>query len=144
REVEEDGKKKLVRNDVNKLLLGVTATPQRGDGKALVDIYDKIVYKYPIREAIEDGWLVDLSCWRVYTDTNLDQVHTDKGDFQTGELSEAVNTDVRNKLVVNGWMEKGQGRQTLGFCVDIQHAKDMAAAFRGCGIHAEAIWGDDP
>jgi len=80
----------------------------------------------------------------VYTDTNLDKVHTDSGDFQTGELSEAVNTDVRNKLVVNGWMEKGQGRQTLGFCVDIQHAKDMAAAFRGCGIHAEAIWGDDP
>ena len=143
-EQDKDGKKTWVRNDTKKLLLGVTATPQRGDGKALAEIYDKITYAYDIRHAMEDGWLADLTCWRVYTDTNLDSVHTADGDFQPKELSAAINTETRNKLIVNGWREKGDNRQTLGFCIDIQHAKDLAEAFRGCGIKAEAVWGDDP
>jgi superfamily II DNA or RNA helicase len=144
-EVEKDGKKELVRNsDCKKLLIGVTATPQRGDGKALASIYDKIVYKYPIFNAIEDGWLVDLRCYRVYTRTSLDAVHTTAGDFQSDELSNAINTEERNKLVINVWREKGEGRRTIGFCVDIAHAQSLAETFRGCGIAAEAVWGNDP
>ena len=148
REIEEnkDGKisKKLVKTDTKKLLLGVTATPQRGDGKALAEVYDKIVYSYPIREAIEDGWLVDLRGYRVHSTVNLDQVHTDTGDFKTEELSSAVNNEVRNKLVVNGWLSHGENKQTVSFCVDIQHSLDLAETFRSCGVKAYAIWGSDP
>src|SRR5580692_11133127 len=55
------------RAESSKLLLGVTATPQRSDGKALAEIYEKIVYVYSMRQAIEDGWLVDVRGFRVNT-----------------------------------------------------------------------------
>lgn len=133
-----------VMTNSRKLLLGVTATPKRGDGKALAQIYQKIVYSYPIRNAIEDGWLVDLRGYRIRSATNLDDVRTTAGDFQTDELSGAVNNDTRNQLVVKGWMDRAEGKQTVCFCVDIAHAKDLAQTFRRYGIKAKAVWGSDP
>lgn len=127
-----------------RLLLGVTATPQRGDGKALAQLYQKIVYSYSMRQAIEDGWLVDILGVRVTTDTSLDAVKTVGGDFAQDMLADAVNNPRRNQLVVKAWLEHGQNRQTVGFTVDIQHALDLAAMFKHHGVNAEAVWGDDP
>jgi superfamily II DNA or RNA helicase len=55
-----------------------------------------------------------------------------------------VNTLARNDLAARSWLQHGQSRQTLIFAVDIQHAKDLATAFKRRGLAAEAIWGDDP
>lgn len=127
-----------------RLLLGVTATPQRSDGKALAAIYQKISYIYSMRQAIEDGWLVDVIGQRVETKTSLDKVKTAGGDFKQDELADAVNNPQRNQLVVKAWLDLAQGRQTIGFTVDIQHAVDLATMFRQYGVKAEAVWGDDP
>jgi superfamily II DNA or RNA helicase len=43
-----------------RILTGWTATPNRGDGSALATVYKKLSYTYTIRDAIEDGWLVDI------------------------------------------------------------------------------------
>lgn len=126
-----------------KLLLGITATPQRSDGKALADIYQKIVYVYSLRQAIEDGWLVDVRGLQLTTATNLNEVKQSAGDFQREDLSRAVNTPERNKRIVEVWQERGENRQTLAFTVDIDHAQKLALAFNEAGIKAEAVWGDD-
>lgn len=128
----------------NQLLLGVTATPNRADGKALAQIYKKIVFTYGMRSAIEDGWLVDVRGVRVNTQTSLDEVKTIAGDFAQDMLSDTVNNPQRNQLVVKAWLDNAENRQTVGFTVDIQHAKDLAEMFRKYGVKAEAIWGDDP
>jgi ATP-dependent helicase IRC3 len=128
----------------NKLILGVTATPTRGDGQALAKIYQKVVYSYPLRKAIEDGWLVEIRGYKVSTDTSLDGVKTVAGEYEQKQLADTVNTPGRNQLIVKAWLEKGENRQTVVFSVDIQHAKDMAEMFQKNGIKAEAIWGDDP
>lgn len=128
----------------NRLLLGVTATPQRADGKALAQIYKKIVYSYTMRQAIEDGWLVDVKGVRIATDTSLDGVKTVAGDFAQDELANTVNTPKRNQLIVKGWKDHGGNRSTIGFTVDIQHALDLAAMFQHYEVKAEAIWGNDP
>lgn len=127
-----------------RLLLGVTATPQRGDGKAMASLYQKISFVYSMRQAIEEGWLVDVKGIRIKTDTSLDEVKTTKGDYQEGSLAEAINTPKRNQLIVKAWMEKGEHRQTIGFTANIQHALDLASMFRYHGVKAEAVWGDDP
>ena len=127
-----------------RLLLGVTATPSRGDGKALAKLYEKIVYTYSMRQAIEDGWLVDVRGLKVMTGTNLDSVKVVGGDFAQDMLADAVNNGPRNRLVVKSWLDNGEGRQTIGFTVDIKHAQDLAEEFRNAGVKAEAIWGDDP
>lgn len=133
-----------LRSDTNKLLLGVTATSQRPDGKALSDIYEKIAYVYTLRQAIEDKWLVPIRGFRVATDTSLGDVSIHNGDFAKGELSNAINTPSRNKRVVDSWLKLGENRQTIVFTVDIDHAVKQAEAFREAGVKAEAIWGDDP
>lgn len=126
------------------LLTGWTATPQRGDGEALAKVYAEIVTVYTIREAIEDGWLVDVKGYRVRTDTSLDDVRTTAGDFNQRQLADTVDTPERNLQAYKAWMKLAQDRQTIGFCVSIEHAQHLAELFRKHDIYAEAIWGDDP
>lgn len=128
----------------NILLLGVTATTGRGDGQGLSKVYQKVVYQYSMRQAIEDGYLCDVRAFRLKTDTDISRVKTKSGDFAVGELSNAVNTPKRNQQVVKCWLQKAKDRQTIAFTADIQHAKDLAAMFNHHGIKAEAVWGDDP
>jgi superfamily II DNA or RNA helicase len=83
------------------LLLGVTATPVRGDGRGLSSVFEEIVFNMPILEAIRSGWLCDLRAFRVRTQVDLDQVRAPlNGDFAEAELDTAVNTRLRNELVV--------------------------------------------
>lgn len=134
----------LLAPDNKKLLLGVTATPNRSDGSPLAKTFDKIVYQMSIRDAIEQGWLCDLRGLRVNTTVDLEGVHTRAGDFDQGELSAAVNTPARNDLIVRNWLETANQRRTIAFTVDIQHAKDLVQVFKNYGVAAEAVWGDDP
>jgi hypothetical protein len=128
----------------NVLSLGLTATPNRSDGTGLRQNFDEIVYDMGIRAGIEAGWLVDLRGIRVSTKTNLDNVHSRAGDFAENELADEVNTVGRNGIIVKEWMKAAYGLKTVVFTVNIQHALDLAAAFRKCSVNAEAIWGDDP
>jgi hypothetical protein len=59
-------------------------------------------------------------------------------------LAEAVNTPTRNQIVVKAWLDNAQGRPTIGFTADIQHAVDLAAMFVHYGVKSEAVWGTDP
>jgi ATP-dependent helicase IRC3 len=130
--------------DSRTLLLGCTATPTRADGTALDTIYEKVVYVYPIRKAINEGFLVDIRGYRVRTDISLDGVSKTSSDYSVGELSERVDTPLRNQQIVDAWKRLGEGRKTVVFCADVAHARDMASTFRDSGYNAEAIWGDDP
>jgi ATP-dependent helicase IRC3 len=128
----------------NKLLLGVTATPQRTDGVALDSLYEKVVYLYPLRKAISDGWLVDIRGYCVRTATSLEGITRADGDFSKTELSQRVNSSQRNQQVVDAWKRVGELRKAVVYCCDIEHAQAVAEEFRGAGIAAEAMWGDDP
>jgi len=144
-----------------KLLLGVTATPKRRNLKrtkkqhgisvldeedilSLKSVYQSIVYKYTIREAVRDGWLVPLKGFRLKTDTDLEEVKTTAGDYSQEQLSDTVNTTVRNQQIVKAWLDYGENRTTLAFSVDIKHAQDLAQIFSAYGVKCEAVWGKDP
>lgn len=126
-------------NDPGKLLLGVTATPNRTDNKGLEGFFDSIVFSRDIRTMIKDGWLADLKPYRVDTTVNLDNVSVSRGDFVTGQLEKAVNEPARNKLIVDKYLELGEGSPFLAFTVDIQHTIDLTDAFRERGIECYGI-----
>jgi superfamily II DNA or RNA helicase len=130
--------------DTSKLLLGVTATPSRTDGKALGEIYKKMTYVYSLRQAIEDGYLVEVRGYKVSTGTSLADVSTAGGDFNKVELEAAINTPERNKAIIGAWQEKGDSRSTVAFVAGIAHAKALSEAFNAAGVFAAAVWGDDP
>lgn len=128
----------------DRLLVGVTATPNRSDAVGLGCVFQTIAYTYPIRKAVEDGFLVPIVPWVVDTSVSLDQVRTQRGDFNQRELADAVNNEYRNGLAVDAWHKKAHLRQTIAFTVDVQHAHDVAAAFLQRGIRAAAVSGETP
>lgn len=134
----------LVDNIGDRLLLGVTATPQRGDGQGLGALYQCIPYTYTLQQAIKDGYLVDVKGVRVNTGVSLDGVKTKGGDFDQGELADTVNNYVRNNLVASAFWQTCPNRTAIGFGVDIAHAQALAKTFQDRGINAEAVWGADP
>lgn len=125
-----------------KLLVGVTATPMRADKKELGDFFDKIVYSKTAGELIEAGYLSPIIGRRLLTSFNLNGVHTRMGDFAVNELASAVNTEARNKFVVDKFKEHTASRKAIAFCVDVKHCRDLAKAFNAQGIKAKAVWGD--
>ena len=125
--------------------VGVTATDHRMDNKPLhgdrAAIFEDVVFRYTLRDAIADGWLVDLRGYRVATSTDLSKVRKSYGDYVTSELARAVNTELRNDTAISHWESICHDRQTIVFCVDVQHAKDVAAMFRARGVNAESVDG---
>ena len=134
---------RVLEDGTKKLLLGVTATPQRSDGKALGDIYKKMVYSYSLRQAIEDGFLVKVRGYRVTTNSDISNVSMTAGDLNTGQLVEAIDNPDRNKRVVSAWIQWGEGRQTVVYAASIEHAQSLSAAFNDAGVPSAAIWGSD-
>jgi superfamily II DNA or RNA helicase len=128
-----------------RFLLGVTATPERLDGVGLCRWYgEEPIFSYSIRQAVGDGILVPPVQRQVFTHVNLDSVRKRGGDLAEGELARAVNTPARNKAVVEAFIEHARGRKTVAFCVDVQHAQDLAEAFGAAGVRATSITGDLP
>ena len=128
----------------NKLLVGLTATPRRGDKIGLEKVFDKIVFARSIREMVEANWLVEPTGYHVSTLTDISDVGTKGGDFKEGELADAVNTFERNRLVVQEYQKLAPGMTFAAFTVTIQHSKDLADVFRSYGISCEAISGETP
>ncbi|NJL71403.1 MAG: DEAD/DEAH box helicase [Candidatus Competibacteraceae bacterium] len=124
-----------------KLLLGFTATPFRADNIGLDSIFQEIVYERDILTGIEAGSLVDVDAFQIETEVSLDKINTSSstGDFAIKALEEAVNTPIRNNLVVEAYKKFGKALPGIAFAVDIQHANDIQAAFREAGIAAKAL-----
>jgi superfamily II DNA or RNA helicase len=125
--------------------LAVTATDHRMDNKPLHGsesaIFEDVVFRYPLRQAVADGWLVDLRGYRVATGTDLTKVRKVRGDYHQAELARAVNTEERNYTAFRHWSDIARDRRTIVFCVDVQHAKDVTELFRSHHIAAEHVDG---
>ncbi len=125
------------------LRLGLTATPWRAeDDMSLDELFEEIVYEYPIEKGIRDGFLSKPDAVKVKTSANLDKVHTVGSDFNQKELSEKVNTPERNYLIVNKYLEYAKGRPFIAFCCNVQHTIDLCEAFNEKGVKARFVVGD--
>ena len=71
-------------------LLGFTATPSRTDGVGLEEVFDDIIFEYPLIDGIRDGWLVPIECKRARIGWDLSSVAARMGDLALGELAKAV------------------------------------------------------
>jgi superfamily II DNA or RNA helicase len=128
----------------DRLLVGVTATPNRTDAIGLGCVFQSIAYSYGLKEAIDDGWLVPIRPWVIETASSLDQVRTSHGDFNQKDLAEAVNDPRRNRLALDAWTQYAGDRQTIAFTVDVAHAYAVAELMSAAGIRAAAISGETP
>ena len=128
-------------NDPNRFLVGLSATPFRLDGKPLGGMFERVVFERSILAMMKGGYLCDARGIRISTDADLSGVHTKMGDLSIGELSVAVDTPERNRLVTESYLKYAAGRRAVAFCVDVEHSRNLASAFNETGIRAKAIWG---
>ena len=130
--------------ETRKLLVGFTATPKRGDGQGLDAVFEEIVYSRNLPEMIESGYLSPIAGYRVETEVDLSKVRKRMGDFVVRQLAETVNVRARNRIIIDVHQKHLNGRPTLVFCVDVEHARDMAQSFADAGVSTGVITGETP
>ncbi|GED32375.1 DEAD/DEAH box helicase [Brevibacillus centrosporus] len=123
------------------LIVGVTATPDRTDGKELSSVFEQIIFEINMLDLIKEGYLVNLRGQRVDTGVDLSKIKTSYGDFDEAQLSKNFNTPKINELVVETYMNRCEGRLSVAFCCSVQHAIELAATFRAFGISAHHVDG---
>lgn len=122
--------KKIIDYFKPRLLLGFTATPNRGDGVRLDDVFQKIIYQKDLKWAIQNKYLTDIHCLRVNIGYDISKVARRMGDFATGELEEAMNTDALNGAIAEAYKKHAKG-QTLIFATSVEHAQNIAELIPG-------------
>lgn len=122
-------------------ILGVTATPCRGDGKGLDDIFDDIIMGPSIGDLIREGHLVEPVVYAPPVGIDLAGVHTRAGDFDKKELSERVDKPMITGDAVGHYLRLCPGEPAIAFCVSVKHAEHVAEEFRRAGIRSVRVDG---
>lgn len=127
-------------------LLGVTATPRRGDGQALRKAFDNVGDQIEIGELIASGHLVPPRTFVIDVGVReeLKKVRKKAVDFDMDEVARIMDHQIITDEVVRHWKEKAGDRQTVVFCPKVDHAAHVADVFRDEGITAELVHGDMP
>lgn len=108
-------------------VLGVTATPDRGDKKGLGDVFQTIAYQYEVSDAISEGWLVPVTQQIVHVKTlDFSEVRTRGGDFVDADLARVMQYEKTLQGVVSPAQELTAGLRTVVFATSVDHADRMA------------------
>lgn len=122
-------------------LLGLTATPERMDGKNIYEICDyNVPYEISLKEAINKGMLVPFHYYGIYDETDYSSLHLVKGHYDEKELNETYIGNIKRYDLIYKYYMKYRSKRALGFCCSRQHAEEMAKEFCKRGIEAVAVY----
>lgn len=122
-------------------LLGLTATPERMDGKNIYEICDyNVPYEISLKEAINKGVLVPFHYYGIYDETDYSAFHLVKGHYEEKELNAAYIGNTRRYDLIYKYYMKYHSKRALGFCCSRQHAEEMAREFCARGIESVAVY----
>jgi superfamily II DNA or RNA helicase len=136
---------RLLRHVRPKVLLGLTATPERADGLDIRVWFDgRTAAELRLWEALERGLLAPFQYFGIHDQTNLQTVRWKRGaGYDAAELTSLfTGDDARVRICIQAVRDKvaDLGRmRALGFCVSIGHAEFMAHRFNGAGIPSRAV-----
>lgn len=109
-------------------ILGVTATPDRADEKAMGKVFDSVAYVFDILQGVEQGYLVPLRGHQVELgEIQLDGIKTVAGDLARGQLDEVMVRAVEG--IVKKTLELEPGRQGVAFFPGVKSAQYAAERF---------------
>jgi superfamily II DNA or RNA helicase len=131
-------------------LLGLTATPERSDGRSILDWFEgRIAAELRLWDAIDQHRLTPFAYYGIADDLDLRDIPWRRGTgYDVDALTNVItSTDVWARSVLHRFLEHVGNPPTaraLGFCVSIKHAHHMARVFEKHGVAALAITGDTP
>lgn len=126
-------------------VLGVTATPVRGDGTGLGQqaggIFDDLIEGPQVQWLIDGGYLVQPVIYAPKERLDLKGVRMVRGDYDTAELNSRVDKPKITGSAVAHYSKLCPGQPAVVFCVSIAHAQHVADEFRAAGYSAYAVDG---
>lgn len=126
-----DQYKRIIAYFKPRFLLGLTATPERMDGRSIYELCDyNVPYQISLQDAINKGMLVPFHYYGVYDETvNYSGIRKVKGRYDEGELTKELLATKRYDLIYKHYM-KYRSDKALGFCCSRKHAEDRKEALR--------------
>lgn len=122
-------------------LLGLTATPERMDGRNIYEICDyNVPYEISLKDAINKGMLVPFHYYGIYDDTDYSGLHLIRGRYDEKELNETYIGNVHRHDLIYKYYCKYGSKKALGFCCSRAHAEEMAKEFCERGIPSAAVY----
>ena len=122
------------------IVLGLTATPCRGDGRGLGGIFETLIECPQIPELIEGKYLVRS---RIYApvEPDLHGVKTQAGDYVENQLADRMDRPKLIGDIVTHWHKFGERRKTVAFACSVGHSVHITDEFIKAGVRAEHLDG---
>ena len=131
--------KKVIEHFSEAKLVGVTATPVRGDKTDVGDLFDEVCYRYEMLDAIHDGYLSPLHIKKCPLNIDISNVHMQSGDFSVGELGDALDPYLRriaDEIKINA-----SDRKIIVFVPLVSTAQKLSEIFNEKGLRSEYVSG---
>lgn len=113
-------------------LIGLTATPQRGDKVRLTDVFDDICYTRDLKWGIQNHYLSRVRCVRVSADFDMESMHLTLGDYSAKELDESMMISNNDIVVTKAYLDYSvpERLQTLIYCPKVSTCERVVATIR--------------
>ena len=120
---------KLLQQLPDAKVLGVTATPDRGDKKSLAKYFDGIAYEYSLKTAVADGYLCEIKAKTIPLEIDMTNVKISVGDFQVDSVAESLEPYLPQ--IADAIIREASARKTVVFCPLISIAQELASMIPG-------------
>lgn len=136
-----DGYQRVLEHFSAAKVLGVTATPDRGDMRSLGQYFETLAYEYTLVQAIRDGYLSPIKALTVPLRLDLSSVGVQNGDFKVGDLGTAL--DPYLDAIADEMLKNCAGRKTVVFLPLVKTSKKFrdilnAKSFRAAEVNGES------
>ena len=140
---------RLLKRLTPKYLLGLTATPERADGKSVLEWFDgRIAFESRLWDALDQGLLCPFHYFGVNDTTDLSTVRFERGRYVADDLDNVLTGDhvraLRIRHAVEEYVSDPHRMRALGFCAGVAHAHFMAGQFNRFGYESVALDADTP
>lgn len=135
-----DGYQRVMEHFPEANVLGVTATPDRGDRQNLGKFFETLAFEYTMPQAIRDGYLSPIKALAVPLRLDLSAVKISQGDFSAGDLGTAL--DPYLEQIADIMLEQCKDRKTVVFLPLIKTSQKFCAILRSKGFRATEVNGE--
>lgn len=134
-----DGYQRVLEHFPEANVLGVTATPDRGDMRNLGEVFDSLAYEYKLTQAIREGYLCPILAQTIPLQLDISQVTLSGGDFAVGGLGTAL--DPYLEQIASEMQTACAGRKTVVFLPLIKTSRKFRDILNSKGFRAAEVNG---
>jgi superfamily II DNA or RNA helicase len=127
--------RKMLERASPSFLLGLTATPFRGDRQDIYQLCEgNVVASFELRDGIDSGILSPYHYFGCFDDIDYSKISHKGGMYSIRDLERALIIPKRDRAILKKWEEKANGKATVAFCCTHEHARRVATNFTKRGV----------